>query len=1063
MEKLLYYVAMGMISGGIASADTGAEIVKRSGIKGGLIVHLGCGDGRRTAELRVNESYVAHGLDADKDKLEAARKTVLAKGQYGKISFAHLTGDKLPYVDNLVNLLVGENPGSITKDEMIRVIAPLGVLMVREQGKWVKTVKPWPDDIDEWTHFLHDPQNTAVARDDRIGPPRSLRWVASPRFARSHDEMASMTAMVTARGRMFYIMDVAPPITLRLPAEWKLVALDAFNGKKLWERSVASWVSKDRAFRSGPAHLPRRLVAVDERVFVTLGLDAPLVMLDAATGRTLRTYRKTEWTEEIVVSDNRLFLLVGSSEKNRSGSGLRETGEPKMSETRFIKAFDIESGNELWSRSASVDNYVLPLSLVVSGENACFHTVKGIHCVNAGSGKDKWVAPRRTVGKRYGWATSTIVVSGDVLLCADMRVVSDRGKEAVPAEKGIEWNITTSGVAGFGRIAKRMPHVLTAYSLNSGKELWSVNTGQGVYNSPCDVFVIGDEIWVSPEFRQSYDLRSGEVVTTLKEPRDKVGMLHDRCYRNRATSNYILTSRDGVELIHRKKGWQGNNSWLRGTCQYGIMPANGMIYVSPDACACHLKNKLQGFNAVSSRIDRAVLGKPAKASGALLMGPAYGKVRKSASSGGDWPMYRSCPARSGYVKTKIADNLRKRWATAIGGRLTQAVSAWSKVFVASVDRHSVYALDAANGKMLWRYSAEGRIDSSPTLFKGLVVFGSADGCVYAVDSETGTLAWRFHAAPARQFIMANGQIESSWQVHGSVLVHNQELVLTAGRSSYLDGGLYYYRLDPPTGKMLAASTVSSIDPVSDKQTEWERSFDSGGTLSDIMSSDGNNVYIKDMELDANGNRKEVTGAHLWSSTGLLGEEWFVRAYWLYGTRRGAGWMAWMRAQSEGGSLAPSGRIMCFDSERAYGYGRITHSLRETHLNDRYHLYASVKLYPPPPPRVKGRRRPSQRKSFFWNRSTPLIVRAMTLTKGKLVIGGPPDLLNRNRDLSLANPEESLAALLGQKGSFVKIIATGDGNVLGKLELNDTPVFDGMSAANGRIFISMKDGTVRCYK
>ena len=1039
------------------------DMLKASGCAGGLVVHLGSGDGRTTAALAADDRYVVQGLDPDASNVAAARQALLDQGGYGRVSFRRLAEDRLPYVDDLVNLLIVDDPCRVSREEMMRVLAPLGVLMEKEGGTWSKTVKPWPDDIDEWTHFLRDPQNSSVSRDRRIGQPRSLRWAAPPRFARSHDEMASMVAMVTARGRIFYIMDVAPPMTLRFPAQWKLIARDAFNGSKLWERPLSSWIDKDRAFRSGPAHLPRRLVAVGDRVFVTLGLDAPLVMLDAATGDLLKTYKDTQWTEEILVDGNRLYLMVGSSEANRSGEGLRRNGEPEMPQGRFIRAMDRESGDVLWSRKASGEDYVLPLSLVASGDRVFFHTVKGIHCVAAGTGKETWMSGRPSVRKRYGWETSTIVAAGDVLLCADRLVTEVKGKQEEPAQRDIEWNITTKGVAGYGRIRQTVPYVLTAYCVKDGQELWSVQTGQGVYNSPSDVFVIDDEVWVSPEFRTAYDLRTGDVVRTLKEPRDPVGMLHDRCYRNKATCNFILTGRDGVELIHKREGWQGNNSWLRGTCQYGILPANGMIYVSPDACACHLKNKLQGFNAVSSQRDLSVLGKPVRADGRLVPGPAYGRVRAGTASGQDWPMYRSDPERSGYVKTRVAEHPRETWTVEIGGRLTQPVLAWGRVFVASVDQHTVYGLDADDGKLLWRSSAGGRIDSAPTLFKGLVIFGSADGRVYALDQETGRLAWRFQAAPAHRFIMVNGQPESSWPVHGSVLLHNDELVFTAGRSTYLDGGLYFYRLNPLTGEMLAASIVSSIDPVTNKQTEWEQSFDSGGTLSDILSSDGTNVYIKHMALDEHGNRQEAPGPHVWSSTGFLGEQWFVRAYWLYGTRRGAGWMSWMRAQGVGDSLAPTGRIMSFDGERAYGYGRVTHALRDTHANDRYHLYASVKQYPPRPPRIKGQRTPRQRKSFLWDRDPAVIVRAMALTDGKLVIAGMPDMLKKQGGLSLENPEESLAAYRGDKGALLQVVATRDGRELGVLELDAAPVFDGLSSANGRLFVAMINGELRCFQ
>jgi len=40
-------------------------ILKASGIQGGLVVHLGCGNGALTAALRASDSYLVHGLDRE--------------------------------------------------------------------------------------------------------------------------------------------------------------------------------------------------------------------------------------------------------------------------------------------------------------------------------------------------------------------------------------------------------------------------------------------------------------------------------------------------------------------------------------------------------------------------------------------------------------------------------------------------------------------------------------------------------------------------------------------------------------------------------------------------------------------------------------------------------------------------------------------------------------------------------------------------------------------------------------------------------------------------------------
>ena len=44
------------------------QILEASGIQGGLVVHLGCGDGKLTAALRAGDSFLVHGLDADADR-----------------------------------------------------------------------------------------------------------------------------------------------------------------------------------------------------------------------------------------------------------------------------------------------------------------------------------------------------------------------------------------------------------------------------------------------------------------------------------------------------------------------------------------------------------------------------------------------------------------------------------------------------------------------------------------------------------------------------------------------------------------------------------------------------------------------------------------------------------------------------------------------------------------------------------------------------------------------------------------------------------------------------------
>src|SRR4030042_3219354 len=66
------------------------QILDATGIKGGLVVNISCGDGDLTAALRSNDSYLVNGLDKNVKNIEPARRHIKSLGIYGKVSIAHL-------------------------------------------------------------------------------------------------------------------------------------------------------------------------------------------------------------------------------------------------------------------------------------------------------------------------------------------------------------------------------------------------------------------------------------------------------------------------------------------------------------------------------------------------------------------------------------------------------------------------------------------------------------------------------------------------------------------------------------------------------------------------------------------------------------------------------------------------------------------------------------------------------------------------------------------------------------------------------------------------------------
>ena len=200
------------VTTGRADTQQAKQILDATGVRGGLIVHVGCGDGKLTCALRANDSYIVHGLDKDPANVAAARTYAKSLGQYGDVSVDIWSGDRLPYIDNTVNLVVSEDLGGASKSEVMRVLAPNGVAYIKNGDTWTKTIKPRPKEIDEWTHYMHDATGNAVAHDSIIGPPDHLQWVGSPRWSRHHDHMSSVSAVYRPAGEYSTSSMKGPPL-----------------------------------------------------------------------------------------------------------------------------------------------------------------------------------------------------------------------------------------------------------------------------------------------------------------------------------------------------------------------------------------------------------------------------------------------------------------------------------------------------------------------------------------------------------------------------------------------------------------------------------------------------------------------------------------------------------------------------------------------------------------------------------------------------------------------------------------------------------------------------------
>ena len=922
------------------AASDASEILQAAGVTGGFVVHLGAGDGKLTAALKNGPSIQVHGLVRDADQLQSARASIREAGKYGEVSVVQLSGNELPYVDNLANLLVADSLDGVSMEEVQRVLVPNGVALIKgADGQWQKTVKPRPDTIDEWSHYLHDASGNAVAHDEEVAPPRHLQWVGSPRWSRHHDRMASMSALVSTNGRMFYIMDEGSRVSIQLPPKWKLIARDAFNGTVLWKRDMENWQSHLWPLKSGPTQLSRRLVSNDDTVFATLSFDAPVTAIDAATGETLRTFEGTDGAEEIINVGDLIFVVVrkGKAELADYAPANGRVGDQALvgkeffwnEEPRVIMAYEAETGRQLWAKQSGVS----PLTLAADSNNVYFHDGESVVALKQKSGAMAWASEPVSRRKQFTFNFGPrLVIHEDVVLYA----------------------------GGDGK--------MISVDATTGKELWNAQHPNSGYQSPQDLMVVNGLVWCAPTtsgkdtgIYTGRDPRTGEVKKEFAPDVDTY-WFHHRCYIAKATDNFLMPSRTGVEFVDPESEHWDINHWVRGGCLYGVMPCNGLTYTPPHNCACYPEAKLYGFNALAPMAATRPIPAEIPDAGRLEQGPAYTTELTDVNISvghDDWPTFRHDANRSGTSLQEINAKVGTKWDVSLGGRLTSPVIASGHVYIAQIDSHTLFALNQSNGNEVWSFTAGARVDSPPTVERGRVVFGCTDGWVYCLNQTDGHLVWRYRAAPLDRRTMAYEQLESLWPVHGSVLIKQGIVWAVSGRSNFLDGGLRLVRLDLATGRKLSETIMDETNPETGNNLQEKlQILQMPVGLPDIMSSDDKFVYMRSQKFDLEGNRLEIgpvsgefakqggaqrgEGVHLFAPMGFLDDTWFHRSYWVMGRNFAGGHGGYYQA----GKYAPSGRIMVNGDGYVYGYGRKPEYLRWTTTME-HQLFAAS----PTPPEV----------------------------------------------------------------------------------------------------------------
>jgi outer membrane protein assembly factor BamB len=411
-------------------------------------------------------------------------------------------------------------------------------------------------------------------------------------------------------------------------------------------------------------------------------------------------------------------------------------------------------------------------------------------------------------------------------------------------------------------------------------------------------------------------------------------------------------------------------------------------------------------------------------------------------------MYRKNNRRGNSTMQEGPAKLIQRWEARLSnGRVMQATAVEGAVFAVIPDTFRVVALDANTGKEKWRFSASSRVNVAPTIVGGRCVFGSRDGWVYCLDAERGGLIWKRRGAPLDHRIMLEDRLESMWPVIGGVLVREGAVYFVNGHHGSINGGLFVHAVKLETG-----------------ETIWTRPLKHHTAVGDFLTAVDGKIFFNSIGVSATDGTFDLAHQRKARGTPVPG---------VLATRRPVGiavqQLLWDLEnippvrdplvhdyEGQAGAYLTDGRllgeVLAFDGNRSFSSGhqkavalrynsKYDRKNKDKRKKERDQWQVSGEV---PGKRVLEYGMRGYGPDFDWRIQVQHQLLALVHAGGRLYAAGVP----LDRDAT--------------KKPQLWIVSAKDGKILESIELDARPAPDGLSVANGSLYLGTEDGRLLCF-
>jgi outer membrane protein assembly factor BamB len=722
-----------LLAAAVARGQTAEEVLSRSGLTAGLVVHLGTTDGELESALARVPRMLVQGLALSGPERDAARKLLAERGQYGLATVRWIgSARKLPHATNLVNLLIVDADGlgaaAPEQAELLRVVCPGGRLLARRQGAWQAEQKEQPADTDEWTHYDYDARGNAVSRDERVAPPQQVQWISGIQPMVLGDNPAAFSGssgLRLAAGRVFSEWTTGGD--RRKPSRYG--GWLAYNGLPLW--------SIESEYHLRPAS---QTVAVGNRLYMFPSPGETLIARDADTGRLVRRYDS-----------------VGAPPKENPSLAFLRVAADKVfgiSRNRLTVA-DAETGEVAWTFQDGDRLLLFPSVDVESGR---------VYLLSSDQPSTHKIEHR--------WPNARAAA----IVCLDLRTGRPIWRNTELAGRQVGQIVPHGPYVGLfaaGGIGAGKQPCYANLRASDGKMLWT-GTFPTDWNRAGYMMLWRDDAMYYADPWKVFRLDPETGTETVAFGRAYNG----RCMRFTATKNYFLHS----FVAYVDRDFRGEiQSVARSACANSAYPGNGMLYFTPNTCRCF--SMLRGHIALTPEappqpVDDAKRFEAGAGQRHPLVPPAPRAAEASllwehATRYGDAPPDRLADVQAGgrilsvvphEHRLECRDSEGKAlWQYTADARLTGAPLVLGEIVYLAAHDGYLHAVNLGDGSLAWRFHAapserwimvHGQLESAWPLYGATLHQGKI--CVAAgyhpeigggihlwgLEPESGRVAWQ---------------------------------------------------------------------------------------------------------------------------------------------------------------------------------------------------------------------------------------------------------------------------------------------------------------------------------